>query len=335
MKIKSFLILVYSIVGFVISATTAFMTFVIIGTPIGIKMFLQIVSVVLLILPIVVFISYVLGKYLSDKFTFVKDRLENIKNEDFAKKNSSTFIREINDINEHMNFLADRLNGLIKDLKQKNLNLSNLLVSLAHDVKTPITILNGYLEEMEDGMIQEIELEEAITHMKDEIKFLDELTVDILQYINSMQNSKAKEYISLHTFLNDEIFTIIPKNSYIDFINEIERDFVIIFNRTDLKKVCLNLLSNAIKYTKEGYIKIYNSKESICFENSGKKIDEEFKDKIFEPFFTISKSKNRSKSGFGIGLSIVKNLSYNNGYKIYLFKSDEKSTIFILEEKQL
>ena len=90
------------------------------------------------------------------------------------------------------------------------------------------------------------------------------------------------------------------------------------------------MLSNAIKYTNNRYIKIYNDNENIYFENSGIPIDNQYKDKIFQPFFTISKSKNRKNRGFGLGLSIVSNLSKNNGYKCYLQESNSKKTIFVL-----
>ncbi|MGB5792085.1 ATP-binding protein, partial [Poseidonibacter sp.] len=103
------------------------------------------------------------------------------------------------------------------------------------------------------------------------------------------------------------------------------------FNKIDLKKICINILSNAIKYTKKGYVKVYMQDDSILFQNNGEEIKAEFKNKIFEPFFTISKSKNRKYSGCGLGLSIVNNLSKNNDYKTVLKSSDSEKTIFSLE----
>jgi len=230
-----------------------------------------------------------------------------------------------------MNFLSMNMDGLIKDLKQKNQNLSDLLISMAHDIKTPLTIVNGYIDEIEDGLITAEQLPSVLVHMKDEVKFLDELTIDMLAYITSMQNHKIKTDIKLYDLIEDEIFPILSKNKSISYINDIDKNFRIKFNKIDLKKICINLLSNAIKHTDNGYIKIYLEDEDIVFENSGEKIDEAYQHQIFEPFFTISKSKNRKTSGFGLGLSIVKNLSLNNGYTCYLSSSDEKKTVFKLE----
>ncbi len=332
MRIKPFLIIIYTLAGFFISILSSFLTYIIIGKPIGMAMVIQIVFVVVFLTPVVGIISFVLGRYLSRKFDFIKNRLEDIKNENYSKDTSQNTITEINDINDNMNFLSAQLNNLIEDLKQKNQNLSNLLISMAHDIKTPITILNGHIEEMEDGMVSADKLPAVLEHMKEEVKFLDELTIDMLEFITSMKKQKIKEKIALHTFVKDEIFTILSKNNKVKYLNDIDINFIIEFNKMDLKKVSLNLLNNAIKYTKQGYIRVYIQDDLVVFENNGKNIEEKFKEKIFEPFFTISRSKNRKKGGFGLGLSIVRNLCKNNGYTCTLQSSDTIKTMFCLKK---
>jgi len=335
MKIKAFLIIIYTVAGLLISTLTAFMTFLIIGEPIGSKMFFKIALTTVFVLPIIGLISYFIGRYLSERFNFIQERLENIKEEKFTQVKSKNIIYEINEINKNMNFLSNQIGTLIIDLKQKNQNLSNLLISMAHDIKTPITILNGYIEEIEDGIIKKDTLPSILKHMKDEVRFLDELTVDMLHFITSMKSNKTREKINLYSLVKDEIFTILPKNKNIEYINNLDKSFIIEFNKIDLKKICLNLLLNAIKHTDNGYIKVETKDKMILFENSGEEIKEEYTEKIFEPFFTISKSKNRKKSGFGLGLSIVKNLSINNDYICSLHESNKKVTTFCLKKIDL
>jgi len=331
MRIKPFIILIYTIAGLIISAITAFMTFMIIGTPIGMKMFLQIIFAILFVLPIIIIISYFFGKYLSDKFSFIDKRLQDIKDKDFKENNSKNFLAEIDHINNSMNFLSNRLDELINDLKQKNQNLSNLLVSMAHDIKTPITILQGYIEEIEDGLVSKQEIPKILEAMSKELEFLNELTIDMLDYITSMGSEKPKSSILLKDFINYEILSIIAKKENLIYINDIDESFTCEFNKIDLKKVCINLLNNGTKFTQHGYIKIYTRKNVIVFENTGEKIKEEFFEKIFEPFFTISKSKNRKDTGFGLGLSIVRNLANNNGYTCILHTSSHDKTTFYLK----
>ena len=334
MKIKTFIIFIYTIAGLVISGLTAFMTFLIINEPIGMKMFLKILFSIMTVLPIVILISYYFGKYLSDKFSFIQKRLKMIEKEDFSQVEHYNNIEELQQIDQSMNLLSVEMQRLIKDLKNKNKNLSNMLISMAHDVKTPITILNGYLDEIEDGLIEKEKFPLTLKSMRQEVDFLNELTVDMLNFISSLQTTRKREKIALYRFIEDEVLPIILIDDEIEFINKIDINFVMEFNRTDMKKICINLLSNAYKYTKQGYIKVELIDEVLCFENSGKEIQDEYKEKVFEPFFTISKSKNRKQSGLGLGLSIVKNLSENNGYGCYLKESDVEKTIFCLSRKE-
>jgi len=334
MKIKYFLVIIYAVAGLFISILSSFMTYIIIDKPIGYKMVAQIALVILFLTPLIGIISYFIGKYLSNKFNFIKYRLQDIKEEKYIKNTNKYNIKEIEDINQNINFLSTQLETLIQDLKQKNQNLSNLLISMAHDIKTPITILNGYVEEIEDGIVSADDMPKILEHMKEEVKFLDELTIDTLNFITSTKKGKTRQKINLYLLMQNEIFTMLPKREDLKYLNKVDKNFLIEFNKIDLKKVSLNLLNNAEKYTKNGYIKVSTKDNIIIFENNGKKIDEKFKDKIFEPFFTISKSKNRKKSGFGLGLSIVRNLCLSNGYTCTLQSSDTITTVFYLKNTE-
>jgi len=332
MKIKAFIIILYIIAGLIISTITAVATYIIIGVPIGKAMILKIIFTILFMLPLIGLISYLLGSYLSKKFDFIKERLEDIKKENFFKDETKNTLQEINDINQSMNFLSVQMNTLIKDLKQRNQNLSTLLISMAHDIKTPITILNGYIEEIEDDMIPPNNLPKVLSHMKSEVNFLNELTIDMLEYITSMQSNKKQEIINLYGFIQNEVFSILEINHNIKYINNIDEKTTIKFNKIDLKRICINIITNAIRHTKKGYIKISNDKNTIIFGNNGEEIEEKYKNQIFEPFFTISQSKNRQTSSFGLGLSIVKNLSNNNNHDCFLHSSSKNKTVFYLEE---
>ena len=61
-------------------------------------------------------------------------------------------------------------------------------------------------------------------------------------------------------------------------------------------------------------------------------IDKEYSERIFEPFVCLDESKNREKSGFGLGLSIAKNLAKNNDYKLVLDTSYNKGCKFLLKK---
>jgi len=332
MKIKTFTMSLYMLAGLLIAIFTSIMTYIIIGKPIKMPMIKQIIMVVLAVAPAIGILSYFFGAYLSKKFIFIEQRLERIKQQNFQTDESHNMLIEIDEINQKMNYLATQLNTLIIDLKQKNKNLSELLVSMAHDIKTPITILGGHIEEIEDGLVEDAALPSVLARMKEELSFMDELTVDMLLYIASMdgKSERVRSPIDIHDILDTKVFPILPHKPNVQYLNAIDKDLVLTFNCTDFKRIALNILINAAKYTDTGHIKVYNEGNTLFFENTGEAISAEHAKEIFEPFYTIDKSKNRKQSGFGLGLSIVQNLSRNNRYVCMLSSSDEKKTIFKL-----
>ncbi len=331
MRIKSFTILVYMLAGLAIAVFTSLMTYVIIGKPIKMPMIKQIIMVVLSVAPAIGVLSYFFAHYLSKKFVFIERRLQRVKAQNFEADKSHTALVEINDINQNINYLAEKMDKLIEDLRQKNKTLSDLLVSMAHDIKTPITILSGHIEEIEDGLVEKEMLPEVLVRMKEELAFMDELTVDMLQYIESMGSKRVKRDIAVFEVMQDKVLPLLPNKEGVPVINTIDEDLRLSFNCTDFKRISVNILMNAVKFTEQGYVKVYNEGDTIVFENTGTKIDLDLREDIFEPFYTVDKSKNRKQSGFGLGLSIVKNLSANNGYHCYLYASNDEKTVFKLE----
>ncbi len=335
MRIKSFTILVYMLAGLALAIFTSLMTYVIIGKPIGMLMVKQIIMVVLSVAPAIGVLSYFFAHYLSKKFIWIEQRLERIKAQDFERDESQTALVEINDINQNINILAEKMDRLIADLKQKNKTLADLLVSMAHDIKTPITILYGHMEEIEDGLVDPSMLPEVLAHMKAELTFIDELTVDMLQYIESMGNKRGRRNIAVFDILQDKVLPLLPNKEGVVAINTVDENLRLSFNCTDFKRISVNILMNAVKFTEQGYVKVYNEENTIVFENTGTKIDLDLREDIFKPFYTVDKSKNRKQSGFGLGLSIVKNLSENNAYRCFLYASSDEKTVFKLEPQSI
>jgi len=113
---------------------------------------------------------------------------------------------------------------------------------------------------------------------------------------------------------------------------EIDDDFSIVFDRMALKNILVNLLHNASKHTEQGTITIKSHGDSIIIEDTGVGIASKYARSIFEPFYCVDESKNREKSGFGLGLSIARNLATNNGYALSLDNSYKEGCKFLLQK---
>ena len=316
MSIKRLLLLSYIVTGLIISVFTAFMTFYIIDVPIGMKMFSKIVMTIGLTLPVIAFLSYMLGGYFSKKFIFIKNRLIKIADEEFSTYNKYEQIDEIADIHKTLNTVSRQLDKSINELKEKNSELRWMVHSFAHDFRTPLTVIRGNIEAIEDGLISKNKLPAALQKIKLETNYMNELLSDVLSFFQSMKSVVKKEKIKLKEFLDKEIFVLIEPLNEVILVNNMQEKDTIEFTKTDLKKILINLLSNSVKFTHKGNITISLQDNLLIVQDTGIGVEDKECEKIFQPFYTVDASKNRLKSGFGLGLAIAKNLAQKNDYSL-------------------
>ena len=333
MKIKPFLQIVYASAGFFISLFTAVMTYLIIDEPIGYIMLSKITIVVLVTFPLIWVFSYFIGVYLSKKFESISQRLDAIDANKFLHDTFDENIEDIANIHNSINHLSFRLEKSISDLQKNNEDLQTIVKSLAHDIKTPLTIINGYLEEIEDKLIKEEDIPYTIDVLKKETAYLNELSSDVISYLQSKESLvESQEIIYLKDFMHIEVCPLLRVAKSVTLKCDISDDDTLKFNRVALKKIFINLLHNASKYTLEGTITTTLHNDEIAIEDTGCGIKSEDAERIFEPFVCLDASKNREKSGFGLGLSIGANLAQNNGYKLSLDTSYTKGSKFVLRK---
>ncbi len=330
MKIKTFLIIMYGIAGLFIALFTAIMTYLIIDVPIGVTMSSEIGFTILLTLPIIGLFSYFIGNYFSKKFDIINQRLDDIDEDRYSQEEYKDKITDINHIHSSINQLSSRLKNSIKELKSRNENLNNLILSLSHDIKTPLTIIDGYLEEFEDNLISQKDIPKVISILKKETIYLNELSSDVIGYIKSQEIIYSKENLYLKEFIHSEVCSLIRIENTLEMKCLIPENLQILFNPISLKKILVNLLHNATKYTVKGTITLKAKKNMISIEDTGIGIASKYQDSIFEPFYCLDKSKNREKSGFGLGLSIARNLARSNGGELYLDPTYEDGCRFVL-----
>jgi len=292
------------------------MTFYIIDVPIGMEMFSEIVLSISLTLPIIAFISYILGSYFAKKFIHIQDRLLELSNEKFILDYQDEYIDEIASIHKTLNSVSIKLSNSLNELKEKNSELTWMVRSFAHDFRTPLTIIQGNIEAIEDGLIAQNDIPSSLQKIKLETHYMDELLKDVLSFIQSMKSVVKKEKISLKEFITNEIIVLVQTPSHITIVNEIKENDTLLFTKTDLKKILINLLDNAIKFTHNGTVTIFFENNSIIIQDTGIGIKAEELESIFKPFYTVDVSKNRLKSGFGLGLAIANNLALKNDYNL-------------------
>lgn len=173
---------------------------------------------------------------------------------------------------------------------------------------------------------------QVIQILKKETSYLNELSTEAINYIQSQEQSGTKESILLKEFLHAEVCPLLRVAKDVELKCEIDDTDTVEFTPIALKKILINLLFNASKYTKRGSITTKVEDTTIIIEDTGIGIKEEDKERIFEPFISLDESKNRETNGFGLGLSIARNLAKSNGYTLLLDTSYHDGCRFVLKK---
>ena len=216
-------------------------------------------------------------------------------------------------INDELNDLSNTIDSVNKELKQKDEYKNMMFQNLSHELKTPISVIQSYIEGIDDGVIEK---EEALKIISDETNLLSEQVKTILQ-INKIDYLKdSKKYESSKADIEKILMEVVEKHkllkSDVDFVINLEQDKTKnIFNGTEdmWKGIFDNILGNFIRYAKNK-IEVTVHDNQITLFNDGEKLDEEMLERIFLPYVKGKKGQT------GLGLSIVKKAVNLFGYDI-------------------
>ena len=175
----------------------------------------------------------------------------------------------------------------------------DFMASVTHELRTPLHLIQGYLEAIQDGVIAK---EEQTEHIDMELQELDRF--------ESWKNFEKKE-IDLAGFIQELGYRFQGRADELGIHLEMDNGTGVIHaNRDRLLQVFINLIENAFRHTPEGksvYIRIIDSEEHIQFnvEDQGEGIPPQALPHIFDRFYRVDKSRSRKEGGMGLGLSIV------------------------------
>ena len=224
-----------------------------------------------------------------------------------------------------------------------------LISNISHDLKTPITAVKGYVEGIMDGVADTPEKmnryvrtiynkTNEMDHLINELTFYSKIDTNRIPYTFSKLNvddyfSDCAEEIGL------ELET---RGIQLYYANYVEKDVLVIADGEQIRRVIHNIISNAIKYMDKpkGVIQIrvkdVGDFVQIEIEDNGKGIAAKDITYIFDRFYRTDVSRNSSKGGSGIGLSIVRKILEDHGGKVWATSREGIGTImyFVLRKYQ-
>lgn len=247
--------------------------------------------------------------------------------------------------NEMGDFCAafDLMRQKLKDSLEKQAAFENsrkeLIASISHDLRTPITSIKGYVEGLQDGITHDqAKFNRYISVIRNKTESLDRLIEDLFQFsqlelghsdmqpsLQSAQNMLDKILNPIETEFTDSTVKLV-----------VNRPFPAVIINADLdriRQVFENLISNAKQYVGENGVitvgaEVEDAYLTLSVTDNGVGISEEDLPHVFEHFYRGEKSRSREYGGIGLGLAICKQIVENHGGVIWVESLPDVSTTF-------
>ena len=304
-----------------------------------------------------ILIAAVIVSYVSRKFTDpileLNDIAKKMSNLDFSHKYRIKDVDdEINNLGRSINVMSDKLERTINQLRNSNIELEkdieekskidemrkSFISDVSHELKTPIALIQGYSE----GLLENVNTDEESRKfyaevILDETNKMDKLVKQLLELMK-LEYGKRQ--------FNDKKFNIVEVEKEVVRKSKVmleEKKVKIEFNLSEeinvfaddfyIEQVISNYITNAIKHVKEidgkkvisivNEVNIEKNKVRVKIFNTGENIAEEHINRIWNRFYKVDESRNRTDGGTGIGLSFVKAIMNNYGNRYGVTNKDD------------
>ncbi|MRZ79333.1 GHKL domain-containing protein [Paeniclostridium sordellii] len=288
-------------------------------------------NIFLIIVVIILFLDNISIKKQVKNIVYFLDNIENDKTR--VKLQVNLKYKYIEELAQKINNLIKRQEIIIANIKEQENKLKAFIVSISHDLRTPLTSIKGYIQLLEKENTSETKKRNYISIVKNKIQILNDLINDFF----TMSLYDSNEYkLNLEKINITKTLTEVLMDNYNNFksksINPLiqvkEEDIYIIGDKVACERIINNLISNAIKYTTNTIIVELTQNDNYCYINISNEcsvISDKDLEKISDRFFRVDKS--RSSEGSGIGLYIVKVLIEKLGWEFLIEKNDDVITV--------
>ena len=305
----------------------------------GIEQDVQLVSLFLILACVVAAVAGVLvWTYFTRPFSHSMERMSQVTRSlsqlDFSEKvNYRGSVTEINVLADSIDHMSDRLEQSHSELQTELERQKELLRNLSHEIKTPLTTIKGYTENMEIVAGDNERVKRYCGIILEECEALDLLAVEMID-VSTLESSSGiyeQQALEAETFFHQaeqRLRREMPQEKI-----KVEFDSGTLYgNPYLLQRVVFNYLGNALKYRApdtEVFLRGRSAegRYELSVTNSGDPIPEAEQDRIWDAFYKGDKSRQRSGS-FGIGLSIVKQIANMHRAEVGVHCQDGQNTFY-------
>lgn len=281
---------------------------------------------------------FIISKNRKDELITIKNVIEKIRTNTFHSADEIKLGNDLKELENEIKSMFLRTQNDITNLKRLEQVRTEFLGNVSHELRTPIFAIQGYIETLLDGAINDESVNKSF------LQKANQHTINLNNLLNDLINISMMEsgqmlmsfrYFNVYEFLEGIIHELKPdaakKNLGLNLI-EFNRKLQLFGDKQRLRQVMTNLIHNALKYTEVGNVDIGIIEEEntgrIFVRDTGIGISDNDIDRIFERFYRVDKDRSREMGGTGLGLAIVKHIIDAHGSRIELVSNLGKGSEF-------
>ena len=296
-----------------------------------------------LLIGVILYQQFAFRSGIQTKLRKISGKLKEITDNDSAESVMVfTENKELMELAAQINRLLENHLKVKADYRRAEIASKKMLSNISHDIKTPMTVILGYLEIMR---INGKSTDELLGKIEQKAENVMELINQFFTLAKLESGDMAMELskIDICEICRESIldfYEILTSNDFQVDIDVPELFIYIQGNKDAVQRILFNLVSNVVRYGADGkYLGVFlrADEKSVYIDvtDKGKGIDKQFANSVFDRLFTLEDSRNRNIQGNGLGLTIAKNLALQLGGDITLESTPYEKTTFTVRFKRM
>lgn len=240
------------------------------------------------------------------------------------------------------NNMAKKLKKSEELQKEYEENRKLLIANISHDLKTPITSIQGYMEAIMDGVVPNDKLESYFKTISTNTEYMNRLIDDLFLFskIDMDKLDYHFEEVPIGAFTSDLMeefsFEFAENNLSFSYKNKLESDFLVLMDRKRIHQAVQNIIGNAKKYGDEHDLAVHCEMErkhdqiELRIKDNGAGIPSDKLPYIFNRFYRVEKERTKNLMSTGLGLAIAKELIKGHGGVINVQSVEGEGSCFTI-----
>lgn len=255
-----------------------------------------------------------------------------------------SFGKDLEGIEQAIIELFEKSQNDLSQMQKLEQMRTQFLANVSHELRTPIFAIQGFLETLEDGAVDDEKVNRVfLAKASKRVQNLSDLLNDLIDIsmIETGEMIISNEEFKIYELIESVVTDFqenARKNNLELILHPFSVDTQVIGDRKRIRQVMVNLIQNALKYTEQGIVEVsVKAKEDYCeiaVNDTGLGISEQDIERIFERFYRVDKNRSRAMGGTGLGLAIVKHILEAHGSRISVQSSLGRGSKFAFRLKK-